>query len=211
MWLLSRIVASAPVFRLHAKTPKRVHIEQTGVTIHETHLSTQQAPESPEPRFFKADVDQTGSKDYQSPARKGKKAPGRVTRTGRPREPVKRVQDLSRKTFTKADRLRKRPEFIRLIREGRRVHTSFFTASFAPAPGRRHRLGVTVTKRVGKAVHRNRVKRLAREYFRQNRDRIHGRWDINVVAKYGAAELQTSDVFRQLQTLLERISRSKTH
>jgi ribonuclease P protein component len=107
--------------------------------------------------------------------------------------------------------LRNRSEYIRVLRTGRRVHTSFFTASFAPAPGNRHRLGITVTKRVGKAVARNRIKRLAREYFRRNRDRIDGLWDINVVAKNGAAKLSTADVFRQLQNLLGRISGSKNH
>ena len=118
---------------------------------------------------------------------------------------------MSRKTFTKADRLRKRPEFIRLSREGWRVHTADFMASFAPAAGAGHRLGITVSKRVGKAVRRNRVKRLAREYFRLNRDRIRGIWDVNLVAKRGAAELETLEVFRQFQRLFERISRSVDH
>jgi ribonuclease P protein component len=84
-------------------------------------------------------------------------------------------------------------------------------AIFAPASGEQNRLGVTVSKRVGKAVRRNRVKRLAREHFRRNRDSIRGIWDINVVAKSGAADLTTPEVFRQLQNLLSRISRSGDH
>lgn len=91
------------------------------------------------------------------------------------------------------------------------MHTADFMASFAPAAGAGHRLGITVSKRVGKAVRRNRVKRLAREYFRLNRDRIRGIWDVNLVAKRGAAERETPEVFRQLQRLFERISRSVDH
>jgi len=73
------------------------------------------------------------------------------------------------------------------------------------------RLGITVSKKVGKAVRRNRVKRLTREYFRQNRNRIRGQWDINIVAKRGSEDLVTPDVFRQLQKLLDRIFWSADH
>ncbi len=118
---------------------------------------------------------------------------------------------MSRMTFTKADRLRKRVEFLRLFHQGRRAHTSFFMAIFAPAAGPRNRLGVTVSKRVGSAVRRNRIKRLAREHFRQNRSRIRGLWDINVVAKKDAADLTTQEVFRHLQRLFDGISRSGSH
>lgn len=117
---------------------------------------------------------------------------------------------LSRTTFTKADRLRKRQEFLYLFKEGRRVYTAYFMAMFI-STDQPSRLGITVSKKVGKAVWRNRVKRLTREYFRQNRHRIRGQWDINIVAKSGSADLVTPDVFRQLQKLLDRISRSADH
>ncbi|MCF8077711.1 MAG: ribonuclease P protein component [Desulfobacterales bacterium] len=114
---------------------------------------------------------------------------------------------MSRTTFNKADRLRKRQEFLYLFKKGRRVHTAYFMAMFVPTD-QPSRLGITASKKVGKAVRRNRVKRLTREYFRQNRNRIRGQWDINIVAKSGSANLVTPDVFRQLQKLLDRISRS---
>ena len=117
---------------------------------------------------------------------------------------------VSRQRFTKADRLRKRQAFLFLSRNGRRIHTSFFLALFVPA-AERSRLGITVSKRVGTAVQRNRVKRLARETFRRNRHRLRGRWDINIIAKNGAAGLTTPEVFEQLQNLLGRISGSDSH
>ncbi|MBW2656515.1 MAG: ribonuclease P protein component, partial [Deltaproteobacteria bacterium] len=63
-------------------------------------------------------------------------------------------------TFTKADRILKRPEFIALSKSGRRVQNTEFIAYFLHAQYNRSRLGVTVTKKVGQAVERNRIKRL---------------------------------------------------
>lgn len=48
--------------------------------------------------------------------------------------------------------------------------------------GGRTRLGITVTRRVGNAVRRNRIKRLVREWFRQRGDGL-GACDLVVIAK----------------------------
>ena len=44
------------------------------------------------------------------------------------------------------------------------------------------RLGITVTRKVGSAVRRNRIKRLAREWFR-SRSREFGSCDLVLIAK----------------------------
>lgn len=47
----------------------------------------------------------------------------------------------------------------------------------------RNRVGITVSKKLGKAVVRNRVRRRLREIYRLNEERFQPGWDIVVVAR----------------------------
>lgn len=114
-----------------------------------------------------------------------------------------RVLDHS---FKKADRILKRNEFVQLSQSGRKLQNKYFIVLYAPGQFDRCRLGITVTKKVGKAVSRNRIKRLIREYFRLNRHLLSGYWDINVIAKKEAANLSSDKIFDSLCILFERIS-----
>ncbi len=113
--------------------------------------------------------------------------------------------------FSKADRLLKRREFNKLSRFGNKVQNRHFIATFAPGRFKRTRLGITVTKKVGHAVTRNRIKRLSREYFRLNRHIITGIWDINIIARHEAAELTSNQAFLSLRNIFDKISRSINH
>ena len=64
------------------------------------------------------------------------------------------------------------------------------------------RLGITVTKKIGNAVKRNRIKRLLREFFRVNKSGFSSSQDIVVIAKKEAYELTYQDVCRELGNLL---------
>jgi len=114
-------------------------------------------------------------------------------------------------SFTKADRILKRSEFIALSKLGRKVQNTDFIAYFLPGQHDQSRLGITVTKKVGQAVERNRIKRLVREFFRLNRRCLSGRWDINVIAKRQSAGITSEKAFRSLQNLFDRISRYDDH
>lgn len=108
-------------------------------------------------------------------------------------------------TFAKTDRLRKRREFL-LVYEIKRV---FFFRNFVvyvmPNQLERHRLGITVSKKVGCSVVRSRVKRVVREAFRRSRSAIPGSFDIVVNAKKGATGMRLKDAAESFSGLAEKI------
>jgi ribonuclease P protein component len=67
------------------------------------------------------------------------------------------------------------------------------------------RLGVTVSRRVGGAVVRNRVKRRLREWFRTSRVRAVGAVDLVVIARPAAATLTSEALRRELDGLCGRL------
>ncbi|MDP9001165.1 MAG: ribonuclease P protein component [Myxococcota bacterium] len=117
--------------------------------------------------------------------------------------------------FGRDRRLRRHAEFVRAQRSGRRVGTPHFTLLVAAQPPglapsrapRPARLGVVVTRKIGGAVRRNRVKRLCRECFRLWPDLLPTGVDLIVVARPGAHELGLSDVRAEwiaVETMIKR-------
>ena len=75
--------------------------------------------------------------------------------------------------------------------------TAARAADRAPA-----RLGVTVSRRVGNAVVRNRVKRRVREWFRREGRIVGDGLDIVVIARAPAARLGADETASELSELL---------
>jgi ribonuclease P protein component len=64
------------------------------------------------------------------------------------------------------------------------------------------RLGITVGKKAGNAVRRNRIKHLLREYFRLNKLRLSESQDIVIMAKKNIPRLNYQDVCKELECLV---------
>ena len=89
--------------------------------------------------------------------------------------------------LVRADRIRKRADFLRTQQGGKRVQTRHFLIMVLASP--RQRLGITVTRRIAGAVGRNRIRRLAREVFRRNRELFPLNCDLVLLARAGADQL----------------------
>ena len=102
-------------------------------------------------------------------------------------------------------RLRDARDFARVNRDGQRRATPHFVAVCAPARADGPpRLGLAVSRRVGNAVARNRVKRRVREWFRRNRRLLPAASDWVVIARSGAAELDAAATASELSRLAAR-------
>lgn len=99
------------------------------------------------------------------------------------------VTEAVRLGFPNTARLRKSREFKLITDRGKKIHTPLFLVFFRKNSLQSSRLGVTVSKKVGQAVTRNRIKRWLREYFRHWQKKVSGHWDVVVIARAKANQV----------------------
>src|SRR5262245_12806827 len=105
--------------------------------------------------------------------------------------------------------LRKRAEFLR-VRKGARWATAAFVleakARGGEAPGRQARFGFTVTKQIGKAVERNRIRRRFKAAVRLvAADRAKGDFDYVLIARRPALTAAFGAILADLEKALEGV------
>jgi ribonuclease P protein component len=83
-----------------------------------------------------------------------------------------------RALYRKAERLLRGYQFRRVYDKGRRYNSALFTLFVIKNNESLTRLGVTVTRKTGNAVERNRCKRILREIFRRHKTAIIGNCDL---------------------------------
>ena len=157
-----------------------------GVPGDEAYVSAEEAKAGPHPRVPSAHAHTRGADDHQAPADEGPSAARRLANV-----------DASRRRVggrASSGRLSRSAEFERVYRQGRsRANRYLVLYSFARPPepndGDEPRLGVSVSRKVGGAVERNRIKRLLREAFAARRERLPADHDFVIVARPDAREL----------------------
>ncbi|WP_022666458.1 ribonuclease P protein component [Desulfospira joergensenii] len=109
-------------------------------------------------------------------------------------------------SYPKTSRLLKRGQFLTLSKHGKKIHTDYFIAAVLKGAEKNNRIGITVSKKVGNAVERNRIKRIIREYFRHRKGSFQGIRDINIIGRKGLTRLTHSQIIEKLDKLFTKIA-----
>ena len=116
-------------------------------------------------------------------------------------------------TLPKAKRLAKRREFLRVYETGRKIFSRYAVVFFAGNGLPHSRIGITATKKIGKANVRNRLKRWTREVYRRQREPLDldvHMLDFVVNVKPNAAAATFLDYSQDLEKVLRRVVTSAT-
>lgn len=181
----------------------------------EAHVSAQSNQAKTKARLPKPDEHEGGARNFEPP-------PGEGTRASHGLGGLEAgLKMTSSARFRRADRIVEARDYARVRRRGRRVSSKNFAVSIAPVGGPvsprggdKHpsntRLGLSVSRRVGNAVVRNRVKRAVRQWFRTSRQQLARDVDIVVIARRGAAEQQVSEIADELNQLFSKVEASRS-
>ena len=115
--------------------------------------------------------------------------------------------DLTGQRFARSLRITSRRQFLEIYRRGRSVRSPSMTLFGQPNGLGRCRLGITVTRKVGTAVRRNRIKRVFREIYRRNRSVLPMGLDIVINAHPGIHEVAYRDLEREFLKNARRLAR----
>jgi ribonuclease P protein component len=113
-------------------------------------------------------------------------------------------------SFPKHFHLRRPVEFNRVYDGGIKKHSRGFVVFRLPNTLEHPRLGLSVSRKFGNAVRRNRIKRRVREAFRLGWQdwRLKG-VDLIVIPKRGADDFRSGDVTKDMSKVLSTPPRGK--
>jgi ribonuclease P protein component len=162
----------------------------------EKDLPASQSSTQTDPRVHGAHGNPRRTQSTKTPARQGTQTPEHLD----PAQTARVAGRRSLQSFSKTSRLHRSAEFLRLQRKGIRTqskHFVLYAGTLGDEAGRR--LGITVSRRIGNAIVRNRLKRRIRECFRMQMQKAMPEGIATViVALSGAGQLDTPAINHEL-------------
>ncbi|HHI96291.1 MAG TPA: ribonuclease P protein component [Thermodesulfatator atlanticus] len=112
--------------------------------------------------------------------------------------------------FRPEERLRRRKEFDRVYQQGKRLYLPYLKILLVPNELGYTRLGLSVSRKFGKAVKRNRAKRILREVFRRNKDIFPKGHDVVLTPKPELLSKTQPEIVADLKKIFERYEKART-
>ena len=99
------------------------------------------------------------------------------------------------------NRLKKQADFQKLFHKGKRAHSA--SLSIVYRPSEKTTMGISVGKKHGKSVQRNRIKRLLREAFRAVQGDMRGTYTMVLIPKV-CEEYSVKNFEKQLRWIIQK-------
>jgi len=107
--------------------------------------------------------------------------------------------------FSRRERLRKHADFDKVYGSGRRLFSAHITVFFLRLDSGPARVGFTVTRALGNAVERNRIRRRLREAARLNLGRLGNAVDVVIHPKKSALAASFAELQDEVARAFEKI------
>ncbi len=114
---------------------------------------------------------------------------------------------MKQNSFSRQHKILKEKDFRFLLKKGKRFKTNSFTFFVLPSSLQCSRLGISISKKVGKAHDRNRIKRVLREAYRRSRFNPFLDTLVLVMPKSGVNE--NINLFQQVELFSTWVTHSK--
>ena len=101
--------------------------------------------------------------------------------------------------------LKKNNEFKIVYNYGNKSYGYYSLVFFKKTNNNYNKMGFVVSKKTGNAVCRNRIRRLFREYYRENEERIKKGYEIIFVGKKNAGKVYKNLKYQEMKKDIDKI------
>ncbi len=117
-------------------------------------------------------------------------------------------EEKARSLWPRAQRLQRRADFVSCYDANKRFFSKYFVVFVRKQEENGWRAGFTVSRKMGNAVRRNKIKRVLREFFRLHGQNLPKGLDIVIVPKKNLLGVPISFalVYTELSPLLQKLS-----
>lgn len=104
----------------------------------------------------------------------------------------------------KIDIIKSSEEFTEIINKGKRANNKCYSIYYRPND-QKNRYGISVPKKIGNAVTRNKVKRQTKNIIDDNKKYIQNGYDYVIIIRKGTLELSYQEIEKELIDLMKNI------